>query len=33
MSLPYLLIADEVRAALDGGRAVVALESTLIGPE
>ena len=30
MSSPYLLISDEVRAALDGGRAVVALESSLI---
>ena len=30
MSSPYLLIADEVRAALEGGRAVVALESSLI---
>jgi len=30
MSSPYLLIADEVRAALDGGRAVVGLESSLI---
>jgi pseudouridine-5'-phosphate glycosidase len=27
---PYLAIADEVRSALDGGRAVVALESSLI---
>ena len=30
MSSPYLLIGDEVRAALEGGRAVVALESSLI---
>ena len=30
MSSPYLLIADEVRAALEGGPAVVALESSLI---
>ena len=30
MSSPYLLIADEVRAALEGGAAVVALESSLI---
>ena len=30
MSSPYLLIADEVRAALEGGHAVVALESSLI---
>ena len=30
MNSPYLLIADEVRAALEGGRAVVALESSLI---
>ena len=30
MSSPYLQIADEVRAALEGGRAVVALESSLI---
>lgn len=30
MSSPYLLITDEVRAALDAGRAVVALESSLI---
>jgi len=30
MSSPYLLIADEVRTALEDGRAVVALESSLI---
>lgn len=30
MSSPYLLIAEEVRAALEAGRAVVALESSLI---
>lgn len=30
MSSPYLLIADEVREALEAGRAVVALESSLI---
>lgn len=30
MSSPYLLIADEVREALEGRRAVVALESSLI---
>jgi pseudouridylate synthase len=30
MSSPFLLIADEVRAALEGGRPVVALESSLI---
>ena len=30
MSAPYLLVGDEVRDALDGGRAVVALESSLI---
>ena len=30
MSSPYLLIADEVRDALEAGRAVVALESSLI---
>lgn len=30
MSSPYLLIADEVRAALEGGHPVVALESSLI---
>ena len=30
MSTPYLLIAEQVRAALDAGRAVVALESSLI---
>lgn len=30
MTFPALRVADEVRAALDGGRAVVALESSLI---
>ena len=30
MTAPALLISDEVRAALDGGRAVVGLESSLI---
>ena len=30
MTAPPLLISDEVRAALDAGRAVVALESSLI---